>query len=397
MADSSKPYEESWGNMVPLDFSLKAILKTDLSPIKNFGWYWAMGKSSMNKLREYMETPAGVVRQFRVISGTVAYNAVKDGSVSIALEAFFRRMNEPTTISALDQLASLPPDIERITTLFLVHCIQSSTKDVPKIVELLRRFMKIPLVDGSIIEGSGRLFNWMERDKPIPLAHMLLTPKKSWMATPIQSDRNLSESPIEGNKSEIVITEYENAFAWQVGTRTKLFKAGFSDSLEDAAELCYKAWYELNTQLWFHVAMQPAAHKSVVLLGNELTSEEYLSNQARHWSIVVNGPDRENNLFVLNWPSLRKEKRIVEIRKVEGYKVHLTGGTKLELSDCGLFYYVHKPELWVNDEVVCFKCHQRSTISTMDMRYAQGHGPICGPCRDHMYHDTGELCDSSFD
>ena len=348
----------------------------------------------MNPPSGYTATSAKLVATFRTMQEHVACSRGREELVSSALRSLFRRLNDSATLDVLGQLPSLPQDIQQITIQFLAYCLRCST-ETSRIEGLLRRFMKINLLAGSILEGANRVFNWLEQNYPEALHHQTSKPIKTWKGQSVLLGDG--PSPLEGPNSECMITQAEN-FGWQVTAKTSILSYGFADSLEDAAESCYKAWYQHHTRAAFVKAKTPAAGRDIVLVGNNLSSQEYMAHAfGRLQSIVIAGTDRDPLLFVLNWPSITKDKRVFRVAYTTKTQIELTTGAKLDLSHMGLFFYMRKPEDHVGpSEFMCCKCRILGTVNTLDLRYCQGHGPLCGPCRDHLC-ELGELSDTNFD
>lgn len=369
----------------------------------NSGWYSEMARQLTSPVSAYMQTVAGIVDQLRAMNGHVAFISDRIAYAENALLAFYDRLNAPATFDALDQLESSPRDTERIMTRFLAYSLQRSSPDLAqKITGLLRRFMKIPYSDTSILNGAGRIFHWIERDRKIelrciPARSQLL---ESWTGQAIAIKGQ--NGPLDGHKAEINITRFRDfamhmeSFAWEISAKNLILAGGFEPTLEEAAEKCYRAWYMHHTRLLFVAARQPSSWKKVVVIGNTVSAQEFKASQAKFWSIIVNTEDREPDYFVLNWPSVIKEKRIFEVRRTNEKEVELQGGTKLPMSDLNMHFYVYRPEEAVEDEVVCCKCKTLSTVAGILMKYVDGYGPTCGPCIDFLA-EHGELSLAAFD
>lgn len=368
------------------------------------GWYSAEARSSMKRILEYMGTDAGIVKQFQRVQEQGCFSNGKEGDVPPALFAFFQRMSGPDTLRLFSQMDALPPGIERITIRFLVWLHQANrTPEVTQLTEqLLRRFMKIPLLPDSVARNSSYVFTWIDRDRVIATSNM---PTKalclaSWTGagvfSGIFSEATLlfyiTEAKLEGTKF----------FAWEVETaRKQMVACGFEESIELAAEECYKAFYIWNTQAQFLNALKLGVGKEIVVLGNELTAEEYLKYKGKVGTVLpeAQSADREGTMFVIDWPASKRQKRTFKIR---GYKpqyrnepavAELFGGAKL---DDDLLYYVKCPERYVKGEVICPKCFSLGTVDCLGMKYVQSKGPLCGPCIDHMM-ERDELHEAQFD
>lgn len=391
-----------------------------------FGLLWWTDEMSMKSILESLRTPADAVAAFRSINGRIAFYKDNEEGVSTALLPFCQMLLDGGIVELLSSVPKLPKDILSITTRFLVTSLHvSSQARVPLIECLLRKIMLIPLLKNSITNGSIRLFTWQESNQKKRTKNMPAeaNPVKSWTAQSVVRTQEVIEGTLkrhlkmgesvalDGTGGLITISQFKipsagnlESFAWEIsssetGVRGRIYGYGFAETLEQAAEDAYLAFYKAVTTLAFESACQYAVDKEIVLLGKELTSEEFIkgAGKAKSYYFLAQMPqvdDRDGTLFCLNWHTIDKTKRTFKITKVSGKKLTLEGGTVLDVDT--VLCYVRQPESHVNTEVLCSKCGQLNFPSTVGGRFIQGVGYQCGPCRDNSV-ELSELSDGQFD
>jgi hypothetical protein len=377
------------------------------------GSFWATGENWMNALLESIKTPADAVAAFRKMNERIAFYRDSEEGVSHVLVPYCQRLVAGGILELLGSVPKLPRDILSITTRFLLTSLHVSTQDrVPLIECLLRKTMLIELKKGSIVHGSIRGFVWNEsnqrkRTKNMPAEANAV---KSWTAQSY-TQKNDQKVFLDGNGSTITITKFKlpsagdlESYAWEIaandtGVRARIFGYGFEDNLEDAAEAAYRAFYKAVTQVAFEDAVKFVAGREIVLLGKELTSEEFIkeAGKAKSYYFLVQMPqkdDRDGTLFCLNWHTIDKVKRTFKIEKVNGKVLTLEGGTRIDVDT--VLCYVRQPENYVHTEVMCQKCGILGYPTIVGGRFIQGYGYQCGPCRDNSV-EQAELSDGQFD
>lgn len=407
--ESSKPMQ-----LVRLDLanSLSPKSKHAIEAMALCGLFYETEAQLMNDLLGSLRTPADAVALFRKINVRLAFYRDTEEGVSIVLPQHYQSALDHGIVELLDAVPKLPKDILSITTRFLVSLRRYSTLDhAPSIDSLLRKIMLIELVPDSITNGSVRGFLWNEsnqrkRTKNMPAE---ANATKSWIASSYVKEG--AKLHIDGTGSIITITHFKipsagdiESYAWEVasadtGFKGRIFRYGFSESLEQAAEDAYKGFYQAITQVAFENACAYAVGKEIILVGNELTSEEFIkgAGKGKSYYFMVQMPlvdDRDPALFCLNWPSLNKVKRTFKIIKVNGKQVTIDGGTVIDTD--AHHCYVKNPELHVGTELLCTKCGQLGYPGTSGGKFIQGKGYECGPCIDHSV-EFGELSDAQFD
>lgn len=396
---------------------LSRMSKPDTLDRVRFGWFSGAGERLMNALLESIRTPAQAVEAFQKINERIAFYRDNEEGVSIVLLPYCQRLLAGGILELLSNVPNLPKDILSITTRFLLLSRQlSSPNRVPLIDCLLRKTMLIPLLPNSITNGSIRHFTWHEcnqrkRTKNMPAEANAV---KSWTAQAYIKTDNVStslgkKSEIDGTGGIITVTEFKIpsagnliSFAWEITDSKpagRIYAYGFDNTLEEAAEEAYKAFYKTVTQLAFEEANTYEVGKEIVLIGTELTSEQFIkgAGKGKSFYFLIQMPqteDRNGTLFCLNWPTINKTKRSFTITKVSGKKLTLDGGTVIDIDT--VHCYVKQPESYVHTEVLCSKCSQLNFPSTVMGRFVQGVGYQCGPCLDHSM-ELAELSDAQFD
>lgn len=282
--------------------------------------------------------------------------------------------------------------------------------------------MLIDYLPNTITEGSIRGFVWNESNQKKRTKNMPAeaNPVKSWTAQSYVKTEEVTPGKhvpmgksveLDGNGGLITITKFVlpsagdlESFAWEVcsakaGVSGRIYAYGFASTLEEAAEASYVGFFKAVTFLACQEANEYMAGKEIVLIGNELTSEEFIkgAGKNKNYYFLVQMPpseDRDGTLFCLNWHTINKVKRTFKITKVNGKKLTLEGGTVIDVDTVQC--YIKCPEQYVETEVRCSKCGQLGFPNAAGGRFIQGVGYQCGPSLDNSV-ELGELSDSQFD
>lgn len=391
---------------------LNRTSKLATSVVELYGWYSEAGERWMNALLESIKTPAQAVAAFQKINVRVAFYKDMEEGASLVLKSYCQRLLDGGIVELLTAVPKLPKDIWSITTRFLLWSLPRSSPDrVQSIDKLLRKIMLIELLPNSILHRSVRGFSWekanqRKRTKNMPAE---ANPIHSWVGQSYVKE--LTKVPIDGNGSQLTISQFVlpsagdlESFAWEIastktGREGRIFEYGFSETLQQAAEDAYVAFHRTVTRVAFESASMYAQDREIVLFGNELTSAEFLAKagKAKSYYFLVQLPlsdDRDQSLFCLNWLDIQKVKRTFKITKVDGKKLTIEGGTKLDIDT--VHCYVKQPEQYVTTQVLCTKCNNLALPQYVNGRFIQGVGYQCGPCIDNSV-ELGELSDGQFD
>lgn len=368
---------------------------------------------------KFMQTDEGVITQFRALSNMLYGDDEPSEFSTATVEAFFQRMSGYSVLVIFNQYAALPEFLDQIVPRYLIWQIKTnraSDQVISKAYELLVRFMKIELLEYSCMRGATRVFTWIERNRVIRLGHMpagVYQEIKTWTGFATVIGREEPPTDFDGqSKHQVLVTQAKldgtEFFAWELKSVLKnpmSVVSGFESSLEMAAERCYRAFYHWLTKQLFIKAQAFQQGREIVLIGNNVSAQEFLKSPSRISCTVVpetQSSDREGTMFVLGWPSSRRTKRTFKIKEHHTQNslqkkgvIYLHGGMKLDLDeDYG--FYVKNPEQYVQNQVMCPKCETLGNVQSLGMKYIQGLGPLCGPCIDHLM-DRSELFDGQLD
>lgn len=362
----------------------------------------------MSKQLESMQTPAGVVEQFRAIKDRFALPPVNPGFAHNVLYGFFQRICNGPTLEALCEVTAIEPDLASIMTQFLEHIIAVGCRNREIVTKHILRLLKAMEIQSPFLEQSvGRIFVWLERGDRMAAENKVKAVGKVKEITGRASRKDFheQEGPLDNPKATLHIYEYKrdvsgivlDAWAWEL-RHGKDSVTGEAFDREDAATKVYKAFYRNSTMLKFNHALIPRGGINIVLLGNWITKEELDSCKRKdmltHVSDAHTDERDDSRMFVLGFPSVTKEKVVVKARQVmkrskvgqddintQNHILVLESGLKLEGS---LDWYVYKPELQVSGEVMCPQCESVGSINHMNMCFVRGYGPRCGPCIERM-------------
>lgn len=365
-----------------------------------------MPKSSMSEQLESMRIDADTVQPFREMSEKLALWSFREGAVSPALARFFQRVTGPDMYSGLAKLESAPADTESIMTLYWEW---SKAFNKP-MLETLRRWMLAMKIQSehSILNNGRRLFIWVKQKRPRYMGRVEGGKVvEVWEGRVSASHPDVEHTQFDGNLSEMQIARCTTNvpriefFHFTVRMNHHGFLSGWRTKREDAAEDLYRYWYEKMTNTKFQQAEHLTASKKVVVLGKWVRADVYQPakhtiipdaiEDIRTWDIFVTGGNGQEKAF-LDVVKVTRNSR--NERDKLGMTLEFPSGVKLTSS---LDWYVYKPEQYVTGEVYCKQCGNifASPIE-MDMRFVQGLGPRCGPCRDYL-EENGALDSSSYD
>jgi hypothetical protein len=387
---------------------IKATYGTGSVRAESYGSFLATAGFSMKNMLEYMRTNAGVVEQFRVVQEMFPCKGVNTAPVPSALLSFFQRIHASGITHVYKEWESVPKDIELIMTQYWVWLRNSNLPIDEHLTELIRK-MQIKR-DDSILNKSHRVVLWERSGTYDPHnVDKFYKINKTWLGKSVAMATN-DVTTFDTSSIKLWLLDVTNktvpvkAYVWCLFAGNAFKGQGVKDNKEDACEELYHCFFDLMTKFKYREASLPLDGKEVVVYGNWLSEEEFLSKKMDK-NKAIRTDMRTMEVFCVGLPSLQKETyhtKIIDYKITSRYAhshldylIEIEEGLELTSEHCR----VYNTQRYVNGEVYCSSCKQlyESPVAG-DVCEVRGYMPMCGPCRDELALkiDLESLVDPSF-
>lgn len=392
------------------------ISVTGSEALENSGLYLLAARSLRNPQFESMANDVRVAELLQQIVEIQSSSRGKAATVFYALRECFLKMSGLDISAVLQEAVPDPPrDFAFIMMQFLEWCVPLHTNPISSTV---RKLMEMSMgifnqKEDSLYKGQTSFaFPWQDRGEYNPgHAHGLYI-EKCYGCKPVA----IKPEPALAKDLEVFIVKGKTrpeklaCWAWMVcNEKRQKLAGGYCGDDATALDRTMQAFFEIVTAYKFLEANTPRPGYPIVLYGNFMDEPEFLAakKSLRDRCTVFSYDDRTRQIFVVGWPSLRKEKHHTSIHKVLAqpsarhvrcpsnfdYTLETLEGKRIEQS---LDWYLYKPEERVEGVVICNCCKQLFGVISQDCRWTQTLGVLCGVCRDELYAND-KLTDDAFD
>ncbi len=350
-------------------YSALQTLLIDSSPTENSGLFLQMEESSMNQSHVSITTVAEYVKQFRSANVALISSNSRMGTVRSALDAFFRRMSEPSMVRLFLKLDAVPEDIAYIMIQYwdwLLLYTMPPMNGIEHMAKLMQdRQLKL---ENSVVNPSNWVFVWT-KDKDI----YECIPRRKINCGPAMLGTKFQ---IEETKGKAIPFKY---FAGSLTIGRRIVARANHEVIEECAETLYKEFLLRETQAALNLAKIPAEGKIAELKGTWSEKAQDCIDYNGELFFIMDGGNDTHRMTISYVQTL-------SLRNGTEYSVTLENGTSIRWDEeCRIV----APQQYITCDVMCKRCFTIGTVQNLLAFEVRTMGLFCGPCIDHMMGDEG--------